>query len=190
MIDLNGAVQFVLRQEDAHMTGVTTNAANDHGGRTRWGVAENAHPELTATGFFDTMSTSASLETAINVYIKSYAAPLMLTELTNQCVAQAALSFAINEGPHVAAKVLQGAVNYWRAGTKPKMAEITVDGSVGNQTITAVNQVPVDSMLTCLFMVQMDHYNAIIAADPSQAKWQNGWRNRALASTKGQIGQC
>lgn len=190
MIDLNAAINFVLRQEDASMSGIITNAANDKGGRTRWGVAETSHPELSSTGFFDSMSNADSLQVAMQVYAKAYADPINLNEFVNQCVAQAALSFAINEGTHTAIKVLQQAVNYWHAATQPRTADITVDGQMGNQTLTAINAIPATNFLACLCQVQLAHYNAIVAADPSQSKWIHGWTNRTIADTKGQLGNC
>lgn len=187
MADINTATVFVLHQEDASMSGITTNATNDHGGRTRWGIAENAHPELSATGFFATMSNEASLATAEQVYAKDYALPLCLNELDNQAVANCCLSFAINEGVKPAARVIQEAVNLCRASViVPRLAAITVDGQIGNQTITAINAINPRDMLNALRLQQRDHYVAIITADPTQAKWQHGWFNRVDADTIGQ----
>jgi hypothetical protein len=72
MADLKTAIDVVLRQEDSRMSGVITTISGDSGGRTRFGIAERWHPELTAAGFFTTMPTAAALTVAEGVYAESY----------------------------------------------------------------------------------------------------------------------
>ena len=98
MANVASAIVYVLHQEDARMAGIVTNFGRDKGGRTRWGIAEHAHPELTVTGFFDSMSNTDSLAKATEVYGTGYSTPLMLPNIEQQQVANALLSFAINEG--------------------------------------------------------------------------------------------
>jgi Glycosyl hydrolase 108 len=82
MADIQEAIYSVLRQEDATLSGVITDIPGDSGGRTRYGIAERWHPELTATGFFSTMSSAAALKVAEGVYAASYAKHLMLAQIS------------------------------------------------------------------------------------------------------------
>jgi hypothetical protein len=70
MADPNVAIDATLRQEAP--SGVITKTAGDSGGRTRYAIAERWHSELTATGFFTTMSAAAALTVAEGVYTASY----------------------------------------------------------------------------------------------------------------------
>ncbi len=187
MIDLSEAVQFVLKQEDEKMTGEITNIKGDAGGRTRWGIAERSHPELIATGFYTSMSAEASLAVATKVYIDSYALPVKLTSLASQLVANAYLSFAINQGSKSATKQMQNAVNFLLQGQDPPQPPIVVDGAIGPATLAAINALPERSFLTALGLVQRQNYRDIVASNPSDAKFLNGWINRANASTTGQL---
>ena len=78
MADIQQATDVVLRQEDSRMSGVITTIPGDSGGRTRFGIAERWHPELTATGFFTTMPTAEALKVAEGVYA-ALAKPQVLT---------------------------------------------------------------------------------------------------------------
>ena len=170
MSDVNAAIQFVLRQEDGRMTGVITNTPGDRGGRTRWGVAETSHPELAASGFYSSMPTAASLVVAESVYKRAYADPVMLDKINDQRLANAVLSFAINEGPGTAVRVLQQAM------------AMPVDGAMGLHTIAAVNAIEPTTLLARLGVSQKAHYAAIVAANPSQGEFLHGWNNRVDAT--------
>jgi|ERR1019366_4715743 lysozyme family protein len=164
MADVASAIVYVLHQEDARMAGLVTNFGRDKGGRTRWGIAEHAHPELTATGFFDSMSNADSLAKATEVYGALYARPLMLASIAVQQVANALLSFAINEGVISSIKVLQAALN------------LDQDGMFGTLTLKAVNSM--SNILESLEAKQTAHYMSIVLADPTQREFLNGWMNR------------
>lgn len=171
MSDVKTAVDFVLHQEDSKMSGVVTNNPRDTGGRTRFGIAEKFHPELTATGFFDDMSDADALCVADRIYEISYGNPLMLASINDQQTANALLSFAINEGVPTSIKVLQRALQGLDEG-------ITVDGQFGPHTLALVNATPPATMLLLLGVYQRQHYTDIIAANPGDEVFRNGWMNR------------
>src|SRR4051794_23139424 len=127
MASVASAIVYVLKQEDARMTGIVTNDSRDSGGATRFGIAQRCHPELTATGFFDAskMSTVDALAMAESVYLHCYGTPLTLASINRQQVANALLSFAVNEGVISSIKVLQSALN------------LDQDGKFGNITLEA-----------------------------------------------------
>lgn len=167
MADMKAAIDFVLRQEDATLSGVITNSPADRGGRTRWGIAEKWHPELTANGFFDDMPAAESLAVAEGVYSQQYAGPLMLAEINSQAVATALLSMAVVEGQREAVTLLQRACG------------VNADGVLGPQTLAAVNGEK--SMIQQFGLFQRAYFQRIAANDPSQLKWVHGWMNRMNA---------
>jgi lysozyme family protein len=157
------SIDYVLRQEDSRMSGEITNDPRDKGGRTRYGIAERFHPDLTSTGFFTTMSALTALGMAHLVYTKEYGDPLKIGLIDIQQVANALLSFAVNEGVKTSVELLQRALG------------LSVDGEIGPNTIRRING---GSVLPELYREQYAHYVAIVAANPSQERFFNGWINR------------
>lgn len=83
---------------------------------------------------------------------------------------------AVNHGTGGAGRLLQRALNSFGAG-------LVVDGAVGEKTLAALGHV-VDGMgcLHALCEAYCDerekYYRAIVAGNPSQKKFLNGWLNR------------
>jgi lysozyme family protein len=165
------AVDFTLRLEDSTLSGVITDIPGDLGGTTRFGLTAKYHPELVAAGFFDsTMNTQTALSIAEQSYAESYANPLLISQISNQALANALLSFAVNEEgtgrQGEAVKLLQEAAG---AGA---------DGVMGPGTIAAVNGCDPVALLKGYCGLQQTHYEAIVAANPSQQKFIKGWTSR------------
>lgn len=177
MANIVSSIAFVLRQEDSRMTGEVTDDPRDSGGRTRYGIAEKFHPELTYTGYFDGMDAADALKVADTFYDKEYAAPLRLAAIENQQIANAILSFAVNEGSSSSIRVLQQAV-------KTIDPSVVVDGKFGPGTLAAVNAAGPSTLLTLLAEFQRQHYNAIVAANPQDQAFIKGWFNRIAENCK------
>lgn len=167
MADVLKAIDWVLEQEDSKISGVITNNPADTGGRTRYGVAERFHPDLTKVGFYDTMSNSEALQIADKVYEEQYATPLLLTEINNQTVANALLSFAINTGVEQAVRIFQRAIG------------VDDDGKMGPKTIMAANNYSSTVLLNSLYNMEAGYYNRIVVLHPHQSVFLAGWLNRA-----------
>ena len=167
MANIKDAVDFTLRQEDSTMSGAITGSANDRGGRTRFGIAEVWHPDLTKTGFYSTMDTADALDVAENILANQYATPLMLASISDQGVATALLSMAVVEGNVEAVKCLQGAVG------------AVQDGQMGPNTLAAVNVAT--NVMQKFAALEDVYFRSIVAKDPTQAKWIKGWLNRVTA---------
>ena len=170
MADVTTAIMFVLRQEDSRMSGEVTNIAGDAGGRTRYGIAEASHPELTPTGYFDGPSDAGKVQQAIKVYAQEYAYPLSIALMREQQVADAVLSFGVNEGVGTSAKIVQ------------RLLGLSADGEIGAATIGALNSRDGSEFLRSLYTAQLAHYKAIVASNPNDAKFLNGWENRDAQS--------
>lgn len=174
MADTSLAIQFVVRQEDSTLSGVITDTPGDLGGTTRFGITAASAPNLVTDGFFEkSMPAASALPIAEGWYAEKYANPLLIAEINNQAVATALLSFAINQedsgGHGTAVRLIQQACS------------ITADGTIGSQTVAVINaQVPA-ILLANYCNAQIKHYEAIVAANPSQQKFLRGWLNRVKA---------
>lgn len=178
MADVNAAIEVVLRQEDSTLSGVITNIPGDHGGMTRFGITAGAAPDLAAQGFFTySVPPDRALIMAQAWYAKNYAAPLYIDQITAQGIATALLSYAVNqEGPGgrgEAVKLLQEAVS--SLGTS-----IPADGVMGPATVAAINALSEDAELAAYGGVEQEFYDAIVARNPSQAKFIKGWSSRVV----------
>jgi lysozyme family protein len=78
----------------------------------------------------------------------------------------------VNAGPQTARRFLQRAANDLGAG-------LMVDGTLGPISVAAINAIDAHKLLLRFAQrVYDDHYLAIVAKDPTQACFLNGWRNR------------
>ena len=174
MASIVTAIDYVLRQEDSRLAGVVTDDARDPGGKTRFGLCQRFHPELIYTGFFDATRTTAAyaLQIAEQTYAKEYGEPLRIADITAQQVANAIVSFAVNEGTATSVEILQAAV-----GINPPT------GFFGAKTLSAVNNT--SNVLSLLEPKQIAHYQAIVAKNSAEAAFLNGWLNRVKQDCEG-----
>ncbi len=175
MADVNKAIEFMLHQEDAKLSGAVTNLKDDRGGATRFGLCAKFHPALVEAGFFDgaRVSRERGLVLAKDAYTKEYAIPLRLDALKSDAVACTILSFAVNGGIGTALKLLRDALNTF--GYNLPVNALPEDDA----TFEAENEVPEKKLVPALVQHQRARYEQIVAHDPSQGKWFKGWMNRA-----------
>lgn len=83
---------------------------------------------------------------------------------------------AVNAGRTNGARLLQRAIN--RTGLASALAE---DGQIGPRTLAAAAAVPFLDLRAAFRAVVAERYRAIVAANPSQKKFLEGWLNRAAA---------
>jgi lysozyme family protein len=165
MASVVSAINYTMRQEDRSMSGIVKDDPRDSGGRTRYGIAERFHPELKARGFFDWMTDDEALKVAQSYYVTEYCVPLHLCSIADQQVANALVSFAVNEGVKTSIKVAQSALG------------LDCDGILGPATLSAINAKGF-MFLKLLEAKQIAHYESIVAANPKDRAFLNGWINR------------
>lgn len=158
------------------MSGKVESDTRDSGGRTRYGIAERFHPELTPTGFFDDLPNDEALPIAETIYRESYATKLQIVGIADQQIANAILSFGVNEGVGAATKVLQQALSTIRP--------LATDGVFGPGTLAAVNACGPSTLLALLRVFQRKHYEQIVASNPSDRAFLDGWLNRVDQNCK------
>ena len=173
MANVKEAVEFVLRQEDAMLSGIATKAPGDRGGLTRFGLTAKWHPELVANGFFQ-MNREDALAIAQDTYAREYIPHLDLGKINRTAVAVAILSFAVVEGAGAAVVLIQNTLS--ELGFP-----LIADGSAGPKTIAALNAADPFMFVAAYVNRQRNHFASIVGNDLSQQKWLNGWNNRATA---------
>ena len=165
--DVNKAILYVLRNEDLTMSGKVT---TDRGGKTRFGIAQNFHPELSPT--FYTCSNIGALAEAQQVYKTSYCAPLFIAGITSQPIANKLLDVGVNCGVGIAAEMAQTAA-------KNLGAVITVDEKMGPKSVTAVNLADQDKFMGQLIVLSQVHYRQVAIRDHASIDELADWLTRA-----------
>lgn len=180
MADVDQAVQFVLLQEDSRLSGAVTTLPGDAGGATRFGLASASHPELVAQGYYQladgvpVIPNAQALSIAEAAYVSQYAARVQLGSIVNQDVANRILSFAINEGPEEATKILQRALNSLGGA-------LDVDGGFGPVTLAAVNAADPAALMAAERNFEARFYRDLVTANPAMAPDLQGLLSRANA---------
>lgn len=167
MADVQAAIDYTLQWEDATLSGAVTTARD--GKRTRFGIDEHFHPELTNCLFFESMGQVAALQVARGIYDISYAQPLCIAEITNQDTANKLLSLGANIGVEQASKLLQDAL------------KVVGDGRIGPLTLYALTQDDPGNVQAKLRCEAEAYYEAVLKARPEDEKDRAGWMRRAAA---------
>mgnify|MGYP002651205959 CR=1 FL=1 len=187
------AVRHVLAIE-----GGWANHKEDRGGATNYGISlrflvAEGRMDLDGDGFADfDLDMDGDIDgmdvrqlttgDAIFLYHRCFWKPIDADSFPRP-LGEALFDQAVNGGLLAARKLLQRAINHCHArlGRPP----IAVDGAIGAKTRAAyqalieLGGVGMPGLLAAFRKVVEDRYLAIIAADPSQAKFKRGWLRRA-----------
>lgn len=98
-----------------------------------------------------------------------------LEQLTSDEVAKRVFDAGVNMGIGTSVKLLQDAIN----ASNP--TQLTVDGGWGPHTLAAANGCDETELVGQFKAVRCQHYNDIVAANPVNQKYLNGWLARAGA---------
>lgn len=172
MADFKAAFAFVLQHEDSTCSGKVT---VDAGGRTRFGIAEKFHPDLTEE-FFSGPAEDALAE-AEKIEEREYWDAMRLAEVENQNVANKLFDMAVNMGVRQAAVYAQRAAN----ALAVVGARVTEDGVIGPRTLAAINTPDPIAYYQLLRELGASHYRHLAAVNPAQAVNLAGWLKRAEA---------
>jgi lysozyme family protein len=167
MANVDEAIDYTLGFEDSTLSGKITETAD--GKRTRFGIDQHYHPELTNCLFFSSMGSIAALQIARGIYNTSYAEPLCIAQITSQDIANKLLSLGINIGVKPASKMLQAAVG------------VAEDGVVGVETLMKLSKSDTLQVLADLRASASRYYRQVAADHPEDAEYLNGWLRRANA---------
>lgn len=169
------ALRFVLRWEGGH-----SKDPDDAGGETYCGISRVHHPDwpgwaLVTSGAHAQANDMIILREDLNAllldfYRTEYWYRLRCDDMPEN-VAIALFDSGVNCGRGTSAKWLQNA------------AYVPADGIIGPKTIAAVNANEHETLVR-LIEQRSKRYDAIVANNPSQAKFLNGWKNRLDALRK------
>ena len=165
--DVNKAILYVLRNEDLTMSGKVT---TDRGGKTRFGIAQKFHPELSPT--FYTCSNIGALAEAQQIYKTSYCAPLFIAGITSQPIANKLLDIGVNCGLDSAGIMAQ-------TGANTLGAILKVDGKLGPVSVAAINKVDANKLMGQLIVLSQIHYRAVALRDHASPDEIASWLTRA-----------
>lgn len=85
---------------------------------------------------------------------------------------------AVNAGIRTAGRLLQRAIN---ASVSPSHPRVIEDGAIGLQTIGAAGRADRAALVQAFRAAAAARYRGIVAANPSQRVFLQGWLNRAAA---------
>lgn len=166
--------QKVIEQILAHEGGFN-DIKEDFGGPTNFGISLNFlklfKKDLNKDGVIDSKDIrSLKKDDAIFIYWTNFWKPLY--DILPEKVGMKMFDVAVNAGDKRSNIILQKAVN--ALGGK-----LTEDGLIGKVTIDSANKIDAEKLLNEYCNQQANFYKAIVAKNPSQKKFLNGWLNRA-----------
>lgn len=153
------AVAIVLKDEGGYVWD-----KNDSGGETNFGISKRSYPNVDIK--------KLTRDGAIAIYYSDFWCKGPYEGLADSALASKVFNTSVNAGQSRAIKLLQQAAN-------AQGANLVVDGLAGPKTIAAINAMYGPAVLASYREAQEAFYMAIIARDPSQAKFKNGWIKRA-----------
>lgn len=169
MADFAPALDYVLNFEDSQRS----YASNpDCGGFAIAGINSNAWPEdYAAVAAVPQAKRGAAVA---SFYESKFWDALNIGAVSAQDVANRVLDMSVNAGPRTGTRLLQQAANTLGC-------TLTVDGVMGPASITVVNALDPQALLTAYREARAAHYNKIVAANPANQKYLAVWLQRAEA---------
>jgi len=152
------------------------NVAGDSGGATKFGLTvDDLHEfgvDYTGDHIIDWHDVQALTAPNASLILKKLYWDFMQADyITNQSLAEYIVDSGLNQGRILIAKYVQTILN------------VTADGHFGSVTISCINKANQADLFKQLHDRRMQRYNAIVAGNPSQAKFIKGWTNRCNAIT-------
>ena len=174
----NAVIGEILKHEGGY-----NDIKGDSGGSTNFGVsltfAKTINLDVDGDGDTDYLDIKLLTEKqAINIYWNNFWKPMY--DKMPAGVGEKVFDVAVNAGASRAHKLLQQSLK--NLGEK-----ISIDGAIGNETLTALKKYTGDQVITAYCAAQAAFYNGLVAANPVYKKFQAGWLNRAKWKPSTQI---
>lgn len=138
---------------------VVTNNPADGGGRTQWGIAERSNPQAWADG----RVTEAE---AREIYRRKYVRPF--DGVTDERLLSQLVDWAVTSGPGLVTQKVQ------------EILHLPIDGILGPKTLAAINAADPVTLNNRVALARIKMIGRIVAKNPSQSQFLNGWLNRAI----------
>src|SRR5690606_270217 len=114
-------------------------------------------------------------EEAIEIYRRDWWDKYGYGRFASPAIATKVFDLSVNVGPRRAHEILQRALH--AVGRR----DVTIDGIIGPQTISAANAVPPGVLLAALRAEAAAYYRQLIERNPNLKKFERGWLNRAYS---------
>lgn len=163
--------------------GRLSNHKQDRGGITDYGISlrflkglPDLDGDLDGDGHVTEDDITALTPSDVALLYKKYFWDwYQLGRITHSRIAIKAFDLLVNMRSKPAIKIIQRGL---RACNSP----VTEDGLLGPETFGAINNIlDQRNLLAAMRSEAYGHYRLIIAADPTQAKFHDGWKNRAYS---------
>lgn len=175
MANIKEALKITLAHEGGYVFDV-----DDPGGETYKGVARNANPKWSGWEYIDSLKKKSNFpknldsniqlqDSIISLYKSNYWDVIKGDSINNQLIANKIFDIAINMGAKTASRLVQITLG------------VTVDGNIGNESITALNGVNFDLFMSQFRLVIISRYMAICKNRYKSRKFLYGWIKRALS---------
>jgi len=156
------SLQFVLNNE-----GGLTNDPDDSGGITNLGLTKEDLSEFYGgRSISDAEIENLTPDIAALIYKKFYWDEMSLDQVSSDNVATVIFDASVNQGVPTISRYVQIATG------------VAVDGVIGPITIAAIEKISLSDLIYFIYNKSKAHYKAIVAANPTQAKFLQGWLNR------------
>jgi lysozyme family protein len=155
--------------------------SGDKGGETYCGISRKNWPKWAGWTLVDNAKplkwnqkvNNSQLDTLVEeFYHTNFYTPLKLDKVDSLLISAHLYDQAVNSGRAASVKLLQKAIN------KVCKVSISVDGIIGNTTISYANGAKKNEIATELTNQRNLRYKEIVAKDSSQKKFLTGWLNR------------
>lgn len=172
MSDFKTALKIALSHEGGY-----AKMAGDSGGETYQGISRNNWPVWRGWGIIDKAKPLKYNQTLKDKHLKDlvevfyyehFWKPIQGDKITAQPVANFLLDFFINSGYHA-------------VKTAQRLVGVKEDGIMGPKTLSAINATEPADLLKQLKAARLSFLKGIVARNPSQEKFMNGWQNRVNA---------
>ena len=165
MADVTKLVPHILKWE-----GGFVNDPDDLGGATNKGVTIKTYTffrwrKHQSTPTIDDLK-NISNEEFTAILKEMYWDACRADRIESQSVANAIVDWAWNSGTVTAAKELQ------------KVLGVTVDGVIGNVTLSAINSIDAETMFDLVQKTRIAYLERICLSRPANKKFMKGWMNR------------
>ena len=164
MVNFSAHIEPLIEVEGGYRL---INIAGDRGGRTYAGISERSNPKWEG---WDLIADGASLGRMIKAvhrrYKRNYWDPIKGDEVGNDDIAEFLFSASVLSSPRRAIIMAQQSV------------EVTIDGSMGPNTLKAINDCDPDIFEARFALARINRYRTICNRDRTQSKFLLGWLNR------------
>lgn len=146
-------IEVIFRNE-----GILSDDVNDKGGLTKYGISQNAYPNLDIR--------SLTKEKAQEIYKHDYYDACKIDSIENELLALHLFDMAVNAGVGRSIRMLQ------------RLILVNIDGVIGNNTINTVNA---GNWSKAFIQARINYYKKI--ATGRNLVFLNGWLNRVKNTT-------